>query len=433
MTSTTSYSVFVRGLGQPEVRGHEDVCDRPDAGATIRARSSALAVLTIARQGPVPKFVNASKQLLYIYADLDGDGDVDRAPLFVRASRTSSGTTTTTGSGSRSSLLPVPDDRARSRDGGPGRELLHRSGRRPRSAEFAAKRAAAPTGAAARISPDLELAENVVQRGLQVGRGAALADDQRTAGTSRRGTPSGASRAGRPPVGPPRYSSGLVPRTSMIGTEALRTTLGPITAPSPMRTPSTTIAREPTKAPSSMMRGLRRLQHAADADAAGEVHVPRRSARRSPPSPTCPPSSAARSRRRCSRSPASATPGEESCRSAPPRRGRHVRRARRRTSADLVEEPDRAGVDRLHLAQPEVEQDRLLRPLVHHPVVVPPSATRTSPRSSKRIASSTARDPPRRCPQLVDPCEARSFTGASSRISAARSHSASVGTSANRT
>ena len=31
--------------------------------------------------------------------------------------------------------------------------------------------------------------------------------------------------------------------------------MGPITAPSPMRTPSTTIAREPTKALSSMMTG----------------------------------------------------------------------------------------------------------------------------------------------------------------------------------
>ena len=49
-----------------------------------------------------------------------------------------------------------------------------------------------------------------------------------------------------------------------------------ITAPSPTITPSTTSERAPMKQLSSMMvgRGLQRLEHAADADAARQVHVP---------------------------------------------------------------------------------------------------------------------------------------------------------------
>ena len=73
----------------------------------------------------------------------------------------------------------------------------------------------------------------------------------------------------------PRSSTGSSPRTSMIGVEAVSTTLAPSTASRPTRTPSTTMQREPTKAPSSTItgRGLQRLEDAADADAAGEVHV----------------------------------------------------------------------------------------------------------------------------------------------------------------
>src|SRR5690348_2112425 len=41
----------------------------------------------------------------------------------------------------------------------------------------------------------------------------------------------------------------------MIGTVAVNDTFGPRTAPAPTRTPSTTIAREPMKAPSSTITG----------------------------------------------------------------------------------------------------------------------------------------------------------------------------------
>ena len=61
----------------------------------------------------------------------------------------------------------------------------------------------------------------------------------------------------------------------MIGTDAVSETFGASTASRPMRTPSTTMQREPMNAPSSTITGLRagRLEHAADADAAGEVDV----------------------------------------------------------------------------------------------------------------------------------------------------------------
>ncbi len=49
------------------------------------------------------------------------------------------------------------------------------------------------------------------------------------------------------------------PVTSMILVEDVRTTLAPRTASSPMRTPSTTMLREPMKAPSPMITGLARL------------------------------------------------------------------------------------------------------------------------------------------------------------------------------
>src|SRR5436190_5301754 len=54
----------------------------------------------------------------------------------------------------------------------------------------------------------------------------------------------------------PRCSTGSLPVTSMTGTEAVRETFGPRTAPAPMRTPSVRIAREPMNAPSSTITGF---------------------------------------------------------------------------------------------------------------------------------------------------------------------------------
>ena len=53
----------------------------------------------------------------------------------------------------------------------------------------------------------------------------------------------------------PLWTTSVSPVTSMIGVEPVRTTPAPRTACSPTRTPSTTMQREPMKAPSSMMTG----------------------------------------------------------------------------------------------------------------------------------------------------------------------------------
>src|SRR6187402_2396456 len=53
----------------------------------------------------------------------------------------------------------------------------------------------------------------------------------------------------------PRYSTGLAPVTSMTGTDAVSETFADSTAPSPTRTPSVTMQREPRNAPSSTITG----------------------------------------------------------------------------------------------------------------------------------------------------------------------------------
>ena len=68
----------------------------------------------------------------------------------------------------------------------------------------------------------------------------------------------------------PRCSTGSEPVTSMIGMDAVNTTFGAITAPAPTRTPSTTIAARADESAvlDDHRPRLRRLEHAADADAA---------------------------------------------------------------------------------------------------------------------------------------------------------------------
>jgi len=77
-SGTTEYSVFARVVGKPT-----------DAIGTIRTEADKLTgehivsvdVLSLQRTKQ-PKFENVSRQLLYIWADIDGDGDIDRVPLF---------------------------------------------------------------------------------------------------------------------------------------------------------------------------------------------------------------------------------------------------------------------------------------------------------------------------------------------------------------
>ena len=105
---------------------------------------------------------------------------------------------------------------------------------------------------------DLELAQDVVERRLQIGRCAALTDDQRARQAVGAGRELLLADAGQNDLAGRHLAAvldRLGPVTSMIGTDADSTTFGAITAPAPIRTPSTITAREPMKAPSSMITG----------------------------------------------------------------------------------------------------------------------------------------------------------------------------------
>ncbi|MGD2136624.1 MAG: hypothetical protein PVF08_00095 [Gammaproteobacteria bacterium] len=75
----TLYSVYARALGKPGGSSETTTCATdPVTGENICSTES---LLLIRSTGP-SKFKNVSKELLYIYADLDGDGTVERYPLF---------------------------------------------------------------------------------------------------------------------------------------------------------------------------------------------------------------------------------------------------------------------------------------------------------------------------------------------------------------
>ena len=75
----TEYSVFVRALGKPGGRSTLTSCATdPTTGEEVCSVGSAVLV----RDRGGSKFTNFSRELLFVSADLDGDGDIDRVPLF---------------------------------------------------------------------------------------------------------------------------------------------------------------------------------------------------------------------------------------------------------------------------------------------------------------------------------------------------------------
>lgn len=81
----TTYSVFVRALGKPGGSASMATCaTETDPLTEIEGEVCSVEMykLEITRTGKRSKFENVSKELLYIYADLDGDGAVERYPLF---------------------------------------------------------------------------------------------------------------------------------------------------------------------------------------------------------------------------------------------------------------------------------------------------------------------------------------------------------------
>jgi hypothetical protein len=77
-SGTTTYSVYARSLGTPGGSSVMKTCATDGTGATFCSGDTLLSVRTSGKS----LFTNVSKELLYIYVDIDGDGVVDRVPLF---------------------------------------------------------------------------------------------------------------------------------------------------------------------------------------------------------------------------------------------------------------------------------------------------------------------------------------------------------------
>jgi hypothetical protein len=75
----TGYSVFARALGKRTGTAMVTTCGTdPDTNEVL----CSLISLTLNAESRPAKFTNVSKYLLYVYADVNGDGDTDRVPLF---------------------------------------------------------------------------------------------------------------------------------------------------------------------------------------------------------------------------------------------------------------------------------------------------------------------------------------------------------------
>lgn len=74
----TEYSVFARALGKPGGSSTTTTCFRDATGEVYCSIYS----MVLVREKGKSSFTNVSKQLLYVYADTDGDGQVERYPLF---------------------------------------------------------------------------------------------------------------------------------------------------------------------------------------------------------------------------------------------------------------------------------------------------------------------------------------------------------------
>ena len=75
----TEYSVYARALGTPGGTSTTTTCATdPTTGELYCSVES----MVLVRESGGSKFSNVSRQLLYVYADIDADGVIDRVPLF---------------------------------------------------------------------------------------------------------------------------------------------------------------------------------------------------------------------------------------------------------------------------------------------------------------------------------------------------------------
>lgn len=75
----TEYSVFARALGKPGGSSTTTTCATDVATGD---EYCSIYSMVLVREGGKSTFRNVSRELLYVYADLDGDGTVERYPLF---------------------------------------------------------------------------------------------------------------------------------------------------------------------------------------------------------------------------------------------------------------------------------------------------------------------------------------------------------------
>ena len=83
----TVYAVYARALGKPLNSASMTTCATytytdTATGVLVSEDLCSMAVLTLERSKGPSKFENVTKELLYIYADLDADGILERVPLF---------------------------------------------------------------------------------------------------------------------------------------------------------------------------------------------------------------------------------------------------------------------------------------------------------------------------------------------------------------
>lgn len=75
----TEYSVYARALGTPGGSSTTTTCATdPTDGEDVCSTES----MVLVREAKRSTFDNVSRELLYVYADYDGDGDLDLVPLF---------------------------------------------------------------------------------------------------------------------------------------------------------------------------------------------------------------------------------------------------------------------------------------------------------------------------------------------------------------
>ncbi|HJZ48616.1 MAG TPA: hypothetical protein VKE41_15675 [Roseiflexaceae bacterium] len=76
---TTTYSVWSRALGKPGGSSTTTTCATDPVTGDVYC---SIYSMVLVREKGKSSFSNVSKELLYVYADLNGDGTVERYPLF---------------------------------------------------------------------------------------------------------------------------------------------------------------------------------------------------------------------------------------------------------------------------------------------------------------------------------------------------------------